>query len=315
MGNGQSVFSFEELEQASTAGTARAYAHHGELIQGVFEQHDGRLKRALITLPLRSKNAFAVFEPSQQAGVEVMPSDRIKAARAAELALDYLKLGERGGRLALRSQIPIGHGYGSSSADVIASIRAVFDAFSRTVSAALTSKLAVAAEAASDAIAFEESSILFAHREGGVVEYLGGNLPPFALVSFKAPNPSPISTTALRRARYDAEEIQVFRCALGTVRRAVRYQDPTLLGRATTLSARISQRHLPKSGFNQALAICANHSVNGLQVSHSGSLFGILVDANRPQLDRHLADIVGNLNEAGFTQVEQFLITAEANLL
>lgn len=315
MENQRSAFSFEQLQEGRFSGSGRASAHHGEIIQGVFERRNRSLARALVTLPLRSKHSFAVFQPSAQHGVNVQPADRVKAARAAELALEHLKLNGSGGRLTIRSEIPIGHGYGSSSADVVASVRAVFNAFGRAATATLASEIAVTAEAASDAIAFEETSILFAHREGRVIERFVGSLPPLALVGFKSPSASPVSTTTLPRARYNAEEIQLFRCALSTVRRAVAYQDPTLLGNAASLSARISQRHLPKPGFDVALEIAARHRASGLQVSHSGSLLGILVDASRPRLHAHLSAIAADLQSVGFVDVEQLSISAEASRL
>jgi uncharacterized protein involved in propanediol utilization len=294
------------------SGSAYAAAHHGEILQGAFEDADGRLRRGLVTLPLRSRHSFALFVPGSQDGVEVSPPDRLKAARAAALALKHLKVGTPGGRLLVRSNIPIGHGYGSSSADVVASIRAVFDAFSRAAPAEAASRIAVAAEAASDAIAFEETSVLFAHREGRVLDYLGGHLPPLALISFKPPRASPIDTTALARARYTANEIQMLRCALAAVRRAIRQQDPRLLGDAASLSARISQRHLPKMGFERALALVERHGAIGLQVSHSGSLIGIMVDACLPQLNTRLSSLAQDVRSAGFDEVEQLSILAEA---
>jgi uncharacterized protein involved in propanediol utilization len=308
-----SSLTINQRPDGQVAGSAYACAHHGELIQGAFEWHDGSLRRALVSLPLRSKHAFATFKPDSQIGVRVQPTDRHKAARAAELALQKLNLNVHGGSLEIRSDIPIGHGYGSSSADVVAAVKAVFDAFGRTASATIASEIAVAAERASDAIAFEETSVLFAHRDGIVLEYLGGDLPPLALISFKSSDASPISTTALSRARYNADEIQAFRCALSAVRRAVLYQDPMLLGRAASLSARISQQHLAKNGFSRAQEVADRHGASGLQVSHSGSLFGIMMDASQPKLNARLSAIALDIQNAGFTDVEQLSISAEHN--
>src|ERR1700724_4004075 len=38
-------------------------AHHGEILQGVFEAPDGRLHRALVTLPCRLLHSTATFRP------------------------------------------------------------------------------------------------------------------------------------------------------------------------------------------------------------------------------------------------------------
>lgn len=42
-------------------GVGHAIAHHGELLQGVFEGHDGRLHRGLLTLPYPLRTATATF--------------------------------------------------------------------------------------------------------------------------------------------------------------------------------------------------------------------------------------------------------------
>jgi mevalonate kinase len=69
-------------------------------------------------------------------------------------------------RLRIASDIPMGHGYGSSTADVIASIRAAAAALGTKLLPSAISRLAVAAEIAADAIAFEAEALLFAQREG-----------------------------------------------------------------------------------------------------------------------------------------------------
>lgn len=301
--------------QPLSVGTARASAHHGELLQGVFEDGEGRLHRGLITLPLSSQESTVTFWPREARGIRTRPENRTKAARAAELTLGHLGLGGKGGDLTIESAILIGHGYGSSTADVTATIRAVAASAGTILCQSTVGRLAVAAEGASDAIAYQDQAILFAHREGRPIEHFGGEFPPLFVVGFRGANDQPVDTLAMRRARYDGEEIETFRTLRGLACRSVRLQDPILLGRVATVSACISQRHLPKAHFDTVLALSQWFGACGVQVAHSGTLIGILLDANAPKAISRAGEIAKTAMDAGFADVQVFSLNAEGALL
>jgi uncharacterized protein involved in propanediol utilization len=294
----------------SRVGMAAAIAHHGELIQGVFKDGAGRLHRGLVTLPIAGLRSEASFAKGSDETINVYPHDKIKAAAAARLTLDFLN-SSGGGELILQSSIPVGHGYGSSTADVVASIRAVAAALKVQLRPSSIGRLAVAAEHASDAIAFDDHAVLFAQREGTVIENFDGSLPPLLLVGFKAKGGAPVDTLQLPPARYDSTEIQEFGVLRALVARAVRLQDPNLLGRAASASASISQRHLPKQGFNMAVEIAARAGACGIQVAHSGSLFGLIFDLRASNLKRRAALVAQQIRRAGFEDVEIHMVNAE----
>src|SRR3546814_7862381 len=125
----------KRTERRLQIGVGRSMAHHGELLQGVFESHDGSLHRGLITLPLAAQQSTVTFWPREESGIRTRPANRRKAARAAVLTLAYLGFPGAGGDLTIESDIPVGHGYGSSTADVIATIRATGAAAAATRSA------------------------------------------------------------------------------------------------------------------------------------------------------------------------------------
>jgi uncharacterized protein involved in propanediol utilization len=79
-------------------------------------------------------------------------------------------------------------------------------------------------------------------------------------------------------AEYTPEEIEIFGVCLGALRSAVRTQDPRLLGRVATASARISQRYLPKAKFDRVLRLAEEVGALGVQVAHSGTVVGLLFD-------------------------------------
>lgn len=287
-------------------GSGRASAHHGELLQGVFEGDDGRLHRGLVTLPMGQLNAIATFWPRQHPGIETRPPGRSKAARAAELTLQHLGVASGGGDLTIDSKIPIGHGYGSSTADVIATIRAVADSAQATLHPSSVARLAVAAEGASDAIAYADWALLFAHREGHVIEHFGGQFPPLLILGFRGSKAPPIDTLTFARARYDSEEMELFRVLRGLTARAIAQQDPALLGHVATASARISQRHLRKPRFDAVLQLSQEHGAVGIQVAHSGTLIGILWDATAANAGKCVACVSRKLRRAGFDALVAF---------
>ncbi|TYR36742.1 kinase [Mesorhizobium microcysteis] len=286
-----------------------AIAHHGELVQGVFEDDRGRLHRGLVTLPLTGLRSTARFQLQRHVPLTVVPNEKSKALRAAGLTLALLGHDRPGATLHVESDIPVGHGYGSSTADVIAAIRAAAAAVGTVLPPATISRLAVAAEVASDATAFEAEAVLFAHREGEVLEHFGSSLPPFHLIGFRPEDAEVVDTLNFVSARYNAEEIQLFRVLRGLVASAVARQDPGLLGRAATISATLNQRHLAKPHFDFVMGYMDRIGALGLQVAHSGTLFGLLMDPVLPSNAPVFGTAKAELLAAGFSHVEVFQIS------
>lgn len=263
-------------------GVGYAPAHHGELLQGVFDDGTGRLRRALVTLPHPARGSRAVFHPSQQhLGVVGTPS-LAKVRRAAVRALlEFARhpATAKGGQIEITSDVPRGIGMGSSTSDVTATIRAVADYHGVSLSAEEVARLAVSAECASDSIMID-GVVLFAQRDGVVLETFGQRLPPMIVVGFDTePGGSGVDTLAHRPAEYDEREIAAFGVLRAALRRAVARGEVALLGRVATASARINQRYLPKPALETLIEECHALGGSGLQVAHSGTIAGFIFDA------------------------------------
>lgn len=290
-------------------GTAIAPVHHGEILQGVFAAN-GHVKRGLVTLPCDIYIVRARFAVSDEPGITVTPGWKRKAKRAAQLTLSMFQNDSRaslGGKLDVISKVPLGQGFGSSTSDVLAAIWAVADAFSAKLPAVVVAKLAVEAETASDSLMFGDSSVLFAHRDGEVIEDFRDYLPRVLVVGFFArPKQVGIDTLALSPAGYSRRDIEIFRDLRSDLREAILKNNTQLLGRVATASAEINQRYLPIPQLAQIMAIGKAVGSVGLQVSHSGNIAGLLFDASDRDVVQRVDCSKTMLGDVGFNEQWQF---------
>jgi len=266
-------------------GVGYAPGHHGELLQGVFADRTGRVRRALVTLPQPDRGSRAIFHPSQRHWGVVGTPELVKVRRAAILALRQFSTHPapaKGGQVEILSDVPRGIGMGSSTADVTATIRAVADYHGVTLSREEVGRLAVLAECAADSIMIDDRVVLFAHRDGVVLETLGHRLPPLLVVGCDTQPGVRVDTLGLPPAEYDDREVATFGVLRSALRRAVATGDAALLGKVATASARVNQRFLPKPGLEDLLELGRRHGGCGIQVAHSGTVAGLIFDASRP---------------------------------
>ncbi|RWD82942.1 GHMP kinase [Mesorhizobium sp.] len=281
-------------------GRGEAIGHHGELLQGVFEVEGARLRRGLVSLPCRHLTSKAEFRVTSEESVSVVPRRCEKAGRAAELALQRFAQAGTGGHLTVESNIPVGRGMGSSTADVLASILAVLDYLRIQVSPDFVMQLAVNAETACDSTLFSGPAVLFAHREGIVIESFKKSLPPIDLVSIDTTPGKAVDTLEFEPAQYSPAEIESFRPLRALLRHAVNISDLTLLGRVATASTRINERFLPKPRLNDIEAIGVLHGALGVQAAHSGTVVGLMFDPTSENTAERLALAVRDLRNEGF---------------
>jgi uncharacterized protein involved in propanediol utilization len=274
---------FNRPTGALKTGHGLAMAHHGELLQGVIEGTDGRLKRVLVSIPCGIFKSEVRFIPNDSDVIEVEPKWKVKSCRAVALTLSSLGKDNCGGRVQIRSNIPVGWGLGSSTSDVTAAIRATASAVGERLSPHKIAALAVHAETACDSTMFGERMVLFAQREGVVVEDFRIPLPNLEILGFNtSSNGNGIDTIGFPPARYSWWEIEAFRPMVGLLRKGVQLRSPQLLGQVSTASAVINQQYLPKPCFQNLKEISEEVGAVGLQVAHTGTIAGLLFDPADP---------------------------------
>jgi uncharacterized protein involved in propanediol utilization len=291
----------------AAVGRGSAAQHHGELMQGALWRA-GEWVSCLITMPGRGLGSSACFraqvaesgdgerelaavDGAAAAGVggaavavaalEVVPAWKQKAARAACLTLARLGLPVEG-RLEVECSVATGVGLGSSTSDVVAAIRAVAAACGVSLDAGTVARLAIEAEGASDPIMFDGEMLLFAQRQGRVLESFGAWIPRFAVMSFDAdPASGGVDTLSLPVPDYTSDELTAFEHMVARVRTAFGQRDSGALANLAAIateSATLNQRFLRLRNFERVRRLAEEFGALGLQISHSGTIGGLLFE-------------------------------------
>jgi uncharacterized protein involved in propanediol utilization len=294
--------------------SAGAPAHHGELLQGVFRDDRGRTRHGLVTVPMHQRGTRATFTPDfSEADVTVAPADRAKARRAALLTLSHcaatVGTPRLGGHLALTSDTPVGLGLGSSTSDVVATVRAVAASIDVALGPDAVARLAARAEWASDPTMFDDRPLLFDQRHGHVLEHLGPRFPPLVVAGCVTGAGRPVDTVATAvDGEHTEEDLRAYERLRGLLRDAVARQDSRLLGRVATASARRHQRLRATPELDLLLELATDLAADGVQIAHSGNVAGLVFDPRRPDVTRRLERATAALADHGLGPTTTFSV-------
>lgn len=282
-------------------GFGSAACHHGEIFQGADVDPDtGKQRVILTTVRTPWVGSQASFTPARGGELTIEPAGKKKSLRAAARALEALGCSDYGGEVSVRSFTVQGRGFGASSSDCLATVRAVCDAFHAQLRSPVIARILYEAEGASDPLMFDQD-VLFRSREGKVAEDFGGLLPAFDFLGFDVdPEGAGVVTEDCPHPSYDANELECFRPMVGALRHAVRSQDPVLLGRVATASAKVNERYLAKPAFEGILAAAEGTGSLGVSVAHTGTLVTLLFDPRDPAMPKRLDRAEDALAELGF---------------
>jgi uncharacterized protein involved in propanediol utilization len=208
----------------------------------------------------------------------VRPAWKIKAAMAARLTLEEIDAPCEG-LLEVESGLMPGRGLGSSTCDVVAAIRAVCATFDMHPDERWIARLAVRAEGAADPVMFDDQIVLFAQRRGEVIEFFEPWMPSFKVLSCDMdPAGDGIDTLSLPPRAYTSDELEQLEALIDRARRAFTAHDAAAIAQVATSSAQLNQRFLPMRLFEPIRDVSARHGALGVQISHSGTIAGVLFD-------------------------------------
>jgi uncharacterized protein involved in propanediol utilization len=290
-----------------TNGTA--HGHAGEILQGAVER-DGQVQRLLVTLPTPELRSTAVFHPRCEGGLRVYPAWKQKSLRAAALTLKTLGCSGQNGVIELSSEIPVCRGLGSSTSDCVAVIRAVAAHCHVACGPEAIAQIAHQAEQSSDSTMFEEQVVVFLHRQGVVLEELGGPLPKMRMLIVEPRESADrVCTDTLRRPRYDAEHIELFDRLLCRLRPAIGENDAAAVGWVASASAEVNQRFLPKPHYDAVVSVGAQTRALGVAAAHSGTVLTLLYEENA---DAQIAEARSLLAASSLEQVRALCTWTDA---
>lgn len=276
--------------------------HHGELIQGGWRQ-DGRILLCLVTLPRHDRVSTCRLELFEADALEIVPRWKSKALRAARIALARFGLPRATGRLTLVSQVEEGLGLGSSTADVVAAIRACAGALGVALRPEEIAAIAVEAELAVDPLMFDSHALLFAPRSGEILEDWGDWYPDYVVFSCNLADAGASIDTLSLSPHHSEGEAHRFEEIVAQARQGFHGRDPAMIADAATQSAILNQSRVPLARFDALRSLARNCGALGVQVAHSGVVGGVLLDPKDPDLEDRIASLAAGwkrLDGGGF---------------
>ncbi|WNG47371.1 hypothetical protein F0U60_27010 [Archangium minus] len=238
----------------------------GELVQGRIAK-----RNFLVTLPISKFSRVTIPQSMKEARPSLAFS---KCDRFIE-ALGQLLGRSLSCQFSIESQLARGKGLASSSADLTAVGTALLH--SLEIDACFHSSLisrAAAQVEPTDGVMYPGINA-YAQHECQLIENFGSF--DFELAGVLLENEVDTVSYNSKSLAYTAQEEASFELAFGWAREGIRNKDLSLVGRASSLSAEINERFLPKREFKRARLLQARLGSPGLVVAHSGTAIGLLV--------------------------------------
>lgn len=278
-------------------GVGTCYGTFGELIQGII----GDIP-FLISLPINVRST-AIFLPSRKSEkIHIVSlTAKPKSELACRLLLQKFNI-LSGGTLFLASNLPEGKGMASSSADIVASLRAIADFYSLSLNEIDLSNITSEIEP-TDGIMYQEL-VAYDYINGSLIEVIG-DLPKMLLLGIDTGGT--VDSTLFNQIpkHFDPEEKQLFLEAYDFLKKGVQKNELSYIFKAATMSARINEKRLSKPFFNEMMDIAAEYN-GGIVIAHSGTVIGILLSPTKSKKEIRL--ISRKIEETTGKKVSLFLV-------
>lgn len=187
-------------------------------------------------------------------------------------------------RIEYISTIPIAKGMASSTADIAATAQATARHFGTSLDEATLARLCVQLEP-TDSTLFHQLT-LFDHQTAKT--QIASNWQP-SIDILILESPHTLNTADYHRLDRQSSLLNnadVLEKAWRLFCTAANEDNHAKLGEACTLSAIASQQTLNKLAFNELLTIVEDEGVYGLNVAHSGSVVGLLLDRRKHDVEK-----------------------------
>lgn len=275
----------QDLRAGTRHGTGVSFGTFGELLQGALATP---AEDFLVTLPVARWSTARITLFPDVAELCVEPAHKRKSARVARSVLDWFGADRYGGTLEITSDLPEGKGMASSTADLVATVRAVAAALGVTVGPQELERLLRGVEP-TDGLMYP-GVVAFYHRRVALCRALGA---PPALTVVGVDEGGQVDTVDFNvtRPSITPAERGEYGTLLDDLDLALRRGDLATVGRVATRSAELNQRRCHKRLLDPVVEISRDARALGVVVAHSGTMVGVLVSRDDPAHDRKVADI------------------------
>ncbi len=277
----------------------------GELVQGMTGHVD-----FLVTCPINQfARATVTLYRSDRPGEFVRGIDHLrKTAQAVTATLarlrQCLRMPGMVADVTVANPIPMGKGMGSSSADITAAVCATGRAAEVEISPDEVARIALAVEP-TDGVMFPGIA-MFDHRGGKIVDLLGAPPPMEVIVVDRGGQVDTLEFNSVDRTEHWQSVASATSEALELVREGIRRCDPELVGRGATISALAGRPDEAEPWVERAADFAAEIGAVGVNVAHSGTVVGILLDARKRQSKPAFREALNEFADA--ESVEHFRI-------
>ncbi len=208
--------------------------------------------------------------------------------------------------LGIKSDIPIGKGMASSTADLVATALAVATYLGKNITQEEIASLCVAIEP-TDSTVFSEIT-LFDHLKGDFIKNYG-KLPCCKVLLLEGKEM--INTLDFRKINRDEKLIRQegkLNNALKHFEKGMELKNLYHIGKAATVSAVANQEILHKVGLEEIIEMAVKMGAYGVNVAHSGSVVGILYQEKGFDLEKFTDEFNNKEYRVNYTNIKSYNI-------
>lgn len=242
----------------------------GEFVQGILDREEYLSSYAIdmfsvATLEEKQENINLGPKKSRKAIEKVFERFNIPLRECKNISLN------------INSNIPIGKGMASSTADIGATIKATLSILNKDLGNEEISLIASEIEPTDSILLYKNS--IFNPVNGQVKKYLS-NLSNGRVIILE---PDEILETSIIRSNPNYLDIKLENKAIinksfDLLEEGLREQDLKLIGKACTLSSLANENIHKKPYLNEIIEISNKMGAYGVNIAHSGTVIGILID-------------------------------------
>ncbi|MGM0436900.1 MAG: hypothetical protein ACQEQD_01375 [Bacillota bacterium] len=266
----------------------------GELFQGKIGEDN-----LLISCPIDKYNGVTAFHTNKFTGVR-SNKDYPKSLSAVKKFLEKSNINKIGLKLEFQSELLRSKGMGSSTADITAALSAIMILLDNKINWKILKEILISIEP-TDSTPWPGLS-LFDYRNGKILQPYGSP-PSLDILIFS--EKGKINTVQfnqnldLLKIKNSSQESKLIE-SLKLIKKGIQEKNPAKLGKASIISAKLHQKIYYRSYLDNLISLIEKYTgVYGLNIAHSGTVFGILVDEKK-EYSQLIAKLENEFKEINF---------------